>query len=68
LKKKTKGASWTTLVDERIPSRGQRPLSIFIKERFNSGDFRGVKTTEALSLIVKEYKELSPSHKQVSSI
>jgi hypothetical protein len=39
--------------------------NVFIKDRHASGDFKGIKGTEAIGLIANEWKSLSAGEKKV---
>lgn len=58
---------YTNLQDPRIPKQPGSPQSLFTRDRWSSGDFKGVKLADAAPRIAKEWKELSPSQRKVSS-
>jgi hypothetical protein len=41
------------------------PYNVFLKDRHASGDFKGIKSTEAIGLIANEWKSLSAGEKKV---
>ena len=53
--------------DDRLVKRPQNTFSRFLKERHASGDFKGIKLSEATGLIAREFKGLTDSEKKVSS-
>ena len=55
----------TSLRDERQVKRPVTPLSQFVRERHASGDMHGMSLADSIRLIMKEWKELSESGKQV---
>ena len=67
LLKKLTGKYYVPIQDERIPKRCLTPLAIFIKDRWASGDFKGLKTMDAAKLIRDEFLELPKSEQQVSA-
>lgn len=50
--------------DERQPKRASTPISLFLKDRWESGDFKGIKIVDAGKLISKEWEALSASEKK----
>jgi hypothetical protein len=54
------------LQDDRQVKRPPAVHGFFVKDRFASGDMRGIKTPEALRQILKEWKDLGEAAKQVS--
>ena len=61
-KQKTK---WAKIPDERVPKRPASPFAVFNTNRQASGDFNGIKLTEAVKLVGQEWKALSSSEKEV---
>ncbi|KAL9027098.1 MAG: hypothetical protein Q9196_004331 [Gyalolechia fulgens] len=55
--------SWPLLKDERLVKRFKTGYEIFYTQRYNSGDFAGMKSTEASKLIGPEWKELNADAK-----
>ena len=53
--------------DDRMPKRHVPSQAIFLKDRFASGDMRGMATQDAFKIILREWKELPVAEKQVSS-
>ncbi|KFY26641.1 hypothetical protein V493_03972 [Pseudogymnoascus sp. VKM F-4281 (FW-2241)] len=51
--------------DPRIPKRPSSSYILFVKERYTSGDFKGIPSTEAAKLLAQEYKALSESEKKL---
>lgn len=66
LSKRTKGYV-VKIKDERLVKRPRNAYTFFVKERYTSGDFKGIKVPEATSLITREYKGLTDSEKKVSA-
>jgi len=52
------------IVDPRLPKKPLAPHSYFIKERFASGDMKGISVTEAAKVLNQEYKNLSPAERK----
>ncbi|CAD6446520.1 a5e783da-a106-442e-aa52-713864d804d1 [Sclerotinia trifoliorum] len=57
----SKTSSPRLIKDDRMVKRPMRPMIMFVKERFQSGDFAGIRVTEAMKRIAQEFKELSPA-------
>ena len=55
----------TSLHDERQVKRPVAAHSLFVQDRYASGDMRGMSIADSMRLIMKEWKELSDSEKQV---
>ena len=53
------------LEDPRIPKRAPPVWAFFCKERWSSGDFKGITAPEGSKRIWQEWKELSPSQRKV---
>ncbi|KAL8728809.1 MAG: hypothetical protein Q9181_005213 [Wetmoreana brouardii] len=64
LKRRTKSTSWPKLQDERLVTRLKTPYNLFYTHRYRSGDFAGMKVTEAAKLIGSEWRGLSAGEKQ----
>lgn len=56
------------LQDHRQVTGARGPYIYFSKERFESGDFKGLKLAEAAKLAGREYQALSASEKKVSKL
>lgn len=56
-----KTSSPRLIKDDRTVKRPVRPMMMFVRERFESGDFAGIKVTEAVKRIAQEFRELSPA-------
>lgn len=54
------------LQDDRQVKRAPAAHQFFMKDRYASGDMRGIRTAEALRQILKEWKDLGEADKQVS--
>ncbi|TVY13865.1 Non-histone chromosomal protein 6 [Lachnellula arida] len=50
--------AYPLITDSRIPKRALSPYMFFIKDRFASGDFKGISVVEASRLIAAEWKSL----------
>ncbi|KAL5349437.1 hypothetical protein ACLOAV_005729 [Pseudogymnoascus australis] len=50
--------------DPRIPKRPLSSYILFVKERYTSGDFKGISSVEAAKILTQEYKALSDSEKK----
>lgn len=59
---------WPKLHDPRLPKRPSNARVFFLKDRFDSGDFAGIKIEDVQTIITKEWNALKPSEQQVSSI
>lgn len=55
----------TRLHDDRTPKRVSSGFPIFVKARHDSGDLKGIKPTDAMTLIANEWRALSTGEKQV---
>ncbi|KFZ13668.1 hypothetical protein V502_06492 [Pseudogymnoascus sp. VKM F-4520 (FW-2644)] len=51
--------------DPRIPKRPLTAYILFVKERYTSGDFKGISSVEAAKILTQEYKALSESEKNL---
>ncbi|OBT75240.1 hypothetical protein VF21_05659 [Pseudogymnoascus sp. 05NY08] len=51
--------------DPRIPKRPLPAYIHFVKERYTSGDFKGLSPVEAAKILAQEYKALSESEKKL---
>lgn len=66
LRKKGTSARVPALIpDERQPKRPVPAHSFYLQERYETGDFKGIKLAEAAGIILNEWKSLSTSEKQV---
>lgn len=70
LKKKAKPSQKSLLrlsiiKDDRLPKRPILPRFFFAKEKFGSGDLKGLLLTDATKLITQEWDALSASEKKV---
>ena len=54
------------LVDDRQVTRPRSAHVEFLKERFSTGDMKGIAAAHALKQIMKEWRELGETDKQVS--
>jgi hypothetical protein len=54
--------------DERLPSMPANPVPLFVKDRYASGDFKGVASGEAMKLIHAEFQALPAAEKKVSNM
>ena len=61
------GSRGRSIKDDRRVLRTRPPVAFFLKERFDSGDFKGIKVREAVGLVGREWKGLTDSEKKVSS-
>ncbi|OBT60370.1 hypothetical protein VE03_10182, partial [Pseudogymnoascus sp. 23342-1-I1] len=50
--------------DPRIPKRPLSSYIFFVKERYTSGDFKGISPVETTKILAQEYKALSESEKK----
>ncbi|KAI4121538.1 MAG: hypothetical protein LQ338_006307 [Usnochroma carphineum] len=64
LKKKTKRTLWPKLVDERLVKGQRSSYNYFFTDRYKSGDFAGLKVSEASKLVGAEWRALSANEKQ----
>ena len=53
------------LRDGRQPKGPRTAYILFLKDRYASADFAGVKLADAAKLIAREFRELAPWQKQV---
>jgi hypothetical protein len=60
-----KKSKYAPIKDDRLVKRPSSSFFQYHKERFNSGDFRGVTTMDASKDIAAEYRALSASEKKV---
>ncbi|KUJ20616.1 uncharacterized protein LY89DRAFT_666276 [Mollisia scopiformis] len=65
LKKKYNKKHLATIVDSRQPKRPANARAMFVKDRYDSGDFKGIKFAEASKLVQSEWSALSPSERKV---
>ncbi|CZT48290.1 uncharacterized protein RSE6_08965 [Rhynchosporium secalis] len=55
----------SNIKDERQPKRALSAQFFFHRERWASGDLKGIRIPDATALLFKEWNELSPAQKQV---
>ncbi|KAI9051025.1 hypothetical protein LZ554_005133 [Drepanopeziza brunnea f. sp. 'monogermtubi'] len=55
---------WTYIDDPRIPKRPALPWSLFIAERWASGDLKGIRVKDCLPILRKEWNALDPKKRQ----
>lgn len=67
LKKRTGKSHGPALPDERLPKRARSDFILFAQERWASGDLKGVKVTDASTLLRKEFLALPESERKVRS-
>jgi hypothetical protein len=65
LTRKYKKRSFQQIQDSRLPKRPILPRSIFLRDRYASGDLKGIPFADASKLIHREYDALSPSERKV---
>lgn len=53
--------------DDRLVKHPRNAYTFFVRDRHTSGDFKGIKVSEATVLIAREFKGLTDSEKKVSS-
>jgi len=63
---KVRGSGVHLLHDDRLPKRPSNAHNYFMKERFESGDMKGVPAKELYSKIYAEWKVLPAAEKKVS--
>ena len=56
----------SSLRDPRIPRQPRSAWVFFTKDRWSSGDLKGMKVPEAAPLISREWKDMSPTQRKVS--
>ncbi|RDW88839.1 hypothetical protein BP6252_00871 [Coleophoma cylindrospora] len=64
LKDKVKSVGKNLLDDVRAPKRPRSAMMLFTRQRWASGDFKGVKVPDASKLIMEEWRELSSAEKE----
>jgi len=57
--------SYSPLQDSRLPKRNRTPFILFAGDRWASGEFKGVKVTEASLLLRREYQALSDAERKI---
>ena len=62
---RSKSLPYLPIADDRAPKRAAGAYIIFVKERFATGDFKGISNVEAVKLIASEWKQLSDAEKKV---
>ncbi|KAI4164054.1 MAG: hypothetical protein LQ342_002289 [Letrouitia transgressa] len=60
--------AWYKLHDERLVKRQKSAYNLFHSQRYSSGDFQGLKVTEAAKLIGDEWKGLSTNEKKACDL
>lgn len=65
-KKLNKPRRYPTIKDSRLPKRSLNSRAFFTKDRFASGDLKGISITDASKLLTSEWNSLSPSERKVS--
>ena len=60
-------AKFPKLKDDRQVKLPTTPMLFFSKERFQSGDFKGMRISETSKLVAREYRALSAGEKKVSN-
>ncbi|RMZ88256.1 hypothetical protein DV736_g4511, partial [Chaetothyriales sp. CBS 134916] len=63
-KKNGKKASYPHIKDERLVKLPHNQFSLFLKDRFESGDLKGLSIAEAGRAVAREWKDLSPAEKR----
>jgi hypothetical protein len=58
----------TKLKDDRQAKRPSGTYTIFVTERWGSGDLKGIATADASKIIAQEWKALSASEKKVCAL
>jgi hypothetical protein len=64
LKTKDPRHYWPQIQDHRQPKHPRAALNFFLKERFASGDLKGISMSENGRLVAKEFAALSPSERK----
>lgn len=62
-----KNHAYPLITDTRLPKRALSPYLFFVKDRFASGDFKGINVIEASKLIATEWKSLPAGQRKVST-
>ncbi len=65
-KKNGKKTTYPHIKDDRLVKMPQNQYSMFLKDRFDSGDMKGMRIAEAGKLVAREWKDISPAEKRVS--
>ncbi|KAL8667400.1 MAG: hypothetical protein Q9202_000616 [Teloschistes flavicans] len=63
-KSSTQGKRWPKLQDERLVTRPRSPYNLFYKQRYLTGDFKGMRVAAAAKLIGAEWREMDASQKK----
>ncbi|EKD15905.1 HMG box protein [Drepanopeziza brunnea f. sp. 'multigermtubi' MB_m1] len=58
------GKKWPHIEDPRLPKRPALPWSLFIAERWASGDLKGIRVKDCLPSLRKEWNALDPKKRQ----
>ncbi|KAL8635862.1 MAG: hypothetical protein Q9228_006686 [Teloschistes exilis] len=64
LRRRIKGKNYPKLVDERQVTRVSNQYTMYYKERYHSGDFKGMPVVDAAKLISKEWHGLDASQRK----
>ncbi|KAF7860753.1 hypothetical protein EAF04_008271 [Stromatinia cepivora] len=65
IRRLTKKTSSPRLIkDDRAVKKPSAPMMFFVRERYQSGDFVGMKVSESIKRIAQEFKELSPAQRK----
>jgi len=59
--------AYPPITDPRLPKRAASAYLFFVKDRFTSGDFKGISIVEATRLIAAEWKALAAGERKVST-
>lgn len=60
--------TWKSIHDDRFPKRPGHPMMFFAKERYASGDLKGIALGDNARLVAREWAALSPSDKKVGDL
>ncbi|KAL9037516.1 MAG: hypothetical protein Q9214_005670 [Letrouitia sp. 1 TL-2023] len=60
--------AWHKLHDERLVKRQKSAYNLFHSQRYDSGDFQGLKVTESAKLIGEEWNKLSTNEKKACDL
>ena len=66
-KKNGKKTIYAHIKDDRLVKMPQNQYSLFLKDRYDSGDMKGMTIVEAGKLVAREWKDVSPAEKRVSN-
>jgi hypothetical protein len=59
--------TWKPIHDDRRPKRPSTPMVFFAKERYASGDLKGIPLGDNSRLVSREWAALSPSDRKVGN-